>query len=281
MSLRQACLLFCLSTSVYYYQPKRNEEDETIRQQLRTLAGLHSTWGFWMMYHRLRKLSFQWNHKRVYRIYTEMKLNLRRKYKKRLPVREKEPLVYPIGPNITWSMDFMHDGLISGKPFRSFNVIDDFNREALNLTLASSLTSKRVIRELSRLIDWRGKPERIRVDNGPEFVAEALRTFCESRGIELFFIQKGKPNQNGLVERFNRTFREEVLDQYLFDSIPQAQVFAQAWMWVYNTERPHSSLLYHTPNDFLLKYGKIPEGFPTFQQDINMNWNYIVQNVAV
>jgi len=178
-------------------------------------------------------------------------------------------------------MDFMHDGLISGKPFRSFNVIDDFNREALNLTLASSLTSKRVIRELSRLIDWRGKPERIRVDNGPEFVAEALRTFCESRGIELFFIQKGKPNQNGLVERFNRTFREEVLDQYLFDSIPQAQVFAQAWMWVYNTERPHSSLLYHTPNDFLLKYGKIPEGFPTFQQDINMNWNYIVQNVAV
>jgi putative transposase len=280
MSLRQACVLFYLSTSVYYYQPKQSAEDENIRQQLRSLAELHSTWGFWMMFNRLRALSHRWNHKKVYRVYTGMKLNLRRKYKRRLPVREKVPLLYPVGPNITWSMDFVHDGLISGKSFRSFNVIDDFNREALNITLATSLTSNRVIRELRRLIDWRGKPEKIRVDNGPEFIAVAMVTFCQEENIELFFIQKGKPTQNGFVERFNRTFRDEVLNQYLFESIKQAQVFALAWMWIYNTERPHSSLLNYTPHEFLLKYGKVAEGFPTFQQDINFNWNSLLLNVA-
>jgi putative transposase len=109
----------------------------------------------------------------------------------------------------------------------------------------------------------------------------ALSIFCKDENIELIFIQKGKPTQNGFVERFNRTFREEVLNQYLFDSIQQAQVFAMAWMWIYNTERPHSSLLYYTPHEFLLKYGKVAEGFPTFQQDTNYDWKSLLLNVAV
>lgn len=133
------------------YKPKP-KDDEPIRQQLRQMADLHSAWGFWMMYYRLRALNFTDNNKRVYRIYTEMKLNLRRKYKRRLPLRIKSPLVQPLHHNLTWSMDFVHDGLIQGKSFRAFNVIDDFNREVLTIAIDTSLTSQRVVRELNKLV---------------------------------------------------------------------------------------------------------------------------------
>ena len=286
-SVRQACQLVDLKPSVYYYRPKR-ADDEPIRERLSELATLHSSWGFWMMYHRLRNLDYTWNHKRVYRVYTEMKLNLRRKYKQRLPSRIKEPLLQPIYPNVTWSMDFMHDGLAAGRKFRSFNVIDDFNREVLDITIDTSLNSKRVIRELDKLIAWRGKPDRLRVDNGPEFIAQVLQEWCEQQGIALKYIQKGKPSQNGYVERFNRTYREDVLDRYAFDSLNQVRKLTQAWMWVYNNERPHKSLQYMTPRTFLLKYGKQltdqkPEAvtvlFPTFQQDRNNNWKSLISTV--
>lgn len=283
MSISQACVYFSLSQSVFYYDPKPNTDHE-VREQLSSLAQLHSRWGFWMMHHHLRHLNHCWNHKRVYRVYTEMKLNLRRKHKKRLPLRIKEPLLQPLSPNVTWSMDFVHDGLISGRPFRSFNVIDDFNREALNITLDTSLTSQRVIRELERLIDWRGKPEKLRVDNGPEFIAQAMESWAVEKGIELKFIQKGKPHQNGYIERFNRSYREEVLDAFAFVNLRQAQALTNAWIWIYNNERPHSSLKYHTPASFLLKYGKLhlaheqTHEFPTFQQDNNIKskWKSLV-----
>ncbi len=271
-------MLFSLSLSVFYYKCKP-KDDTPIREQLRELAEVHTRWGFWMMHHHLRNLGHKWNHKRVYRIYTEMKLNLRRKYKKRLPARVKEPIVRPIYPNITWSMDFMHDTLLDSSTFRSFNVIDDFNREALNITLDKSISSTRVIRELEKLISWRGKPERLRVDNGPEFIAHALETWCENQGIELTFIQKGKPSQNGIVERFNRTFREDVLDQFEFVNLDQARTFTYAWLWMYNNERPHKALMYYTLTQFLLKYGKLSE-FPTFQQDNDNNWKTLVLNAS-
>ena len=284
MSIRQACLLFSISISVFYYRPKPSE-DPFIERELRGMAECHNRWGFWMMYYRLRKLGYSWNHKRVYRVYTAMKLNLRRKHKKRVPSRIKEPLIQPLYPNMNWSMDFMHDGLINGRKFRCFNVIDDFNREALNITIDSSITSRRVIKELEALIGWRGKPEQLRVDNGPEFIAQALQEWCERQGIKLLFIQKGKPAQNGYVERFNRSFREEVLDNYAFDTLGEARALAQAWIWVYNHERPHSALRYHAPYEFLLKYGKLDttlgtsnlkEEFPTFQQDNNNNWKNLI-----
>ena len=215
-----------------------------------------------------------------------MKLNLRSKHKKRLPARIKEPLLQPIRPNITWSMDFMHDGLINGKTFRSFNIIDDFNREALNITIDSSLTSQRVIRELNKLIEWRGTPGKLRVDNGPEFVSAALEQWAEKNNVQITFIQKGKPHQNGYVERFNRTYREEILDNYAFDTMAQARMMTQAWIWVYNNERPHSSLGYRTPRGFLLKYGKCPHtqnpdhAFPTFQQDERYKWESLFLNAT-
>jgi len=280
MSLRQACVTFNISTSVFYYRAKRRDDTEVI-EQLSILASLHRTWGFWMMYHRLRKLQYMWNHKRVYRIYTAMRLNLRNKRKKRLPARVKAPLLCPVGPNITWSLDFMHDTLANGKTIRTLNVIDDFSREALPITVDTSLPAQRVIRELEKLLEWRGKPEKIRSDNGPEFVAEAMRGWCEKNGIQWEFIQPGKPTQNSLIERFNRTFRQDVLDSYMFDSLQEIRKFAEAWAWMYNNERPHSSLGQLTPTEFLLKYGKLSE-FPTFQQDSNSksDWNSLVLNVA-
>ena len=131
-------------------------------------------------------------------------------------------------------MDFMHDRLNNGQKIRSFNAIDDFNREALNITLDTSINSKRVIRELERLVQWRGIPERIRVDNGPEFISQALEDWCsdEQRNIELVFIEKGEPTQNGYVERLNRTYRQEVLDNYCFNSLIQAKALSNAWIWV-------------------------------------------------
>lgn len=281
MSLRQACVLFCISTSVYYYRAKRKDDSEVI-EQLSILANLHQQWGFWMMFHRLRKLQYQWNHKRVYRIYCDMRLNMRNKRKKRLPARVKEPLLCPIQPNITWSLDFMHDTLANGKTIRTLNIIDDFNREALSITVDTSLPAQRVIRELNKLIEWRGKPEKIRSDNGPEFIAQAIGDWCLANEIEWAYIQPGKPTQNSLVERFNRTFREDVLDSYMFDSLVQARNYANAWAWMYNNERPHSALGYLTPVEFLLKYGKLPKEFPTLQQDIynNNDWNTLILNVA-
>ncbi|MDL2251930.1 IS3 family transposase, partial [Odoribacter sp. OttesenSCG-928-J03] len=128
VSFRQACILFSLSSSVYYYQAKRKDDSEIIAQ-LSALSEAHRRWGFWLMYHRLRKLGYRWNHKRVYRVYTQMRLNLRCKRKKRLPARNPSPLLRPLYPNVTWSLDFMHDTLDNGKNIRSLNVIDDFNRE--------------------------------------------------------------------------------------------------------------------------------------------------------
>jgi putative transposase len=231
-----------------------------------------------MMFARLRAQNYRDNHKRVYRIYTEMKLNLRRKHKKRLPARVREPLVVPEQPNQTWSMDFMHDGLIDGKPFRSFNVIDDFNREVLVVAVDKSLTSQRVIRELNQLIEWRGKPNKLRVDNGPEFVADAVEQWAYDRSIDLKFIQKGKPHQNGYIERFNRTYREEILDNYAFENLRQARQMTEAWMWVYNNERPHSSLGYQTPRAYLEAHrdrlSSLAAGHPVpgFQKDEENNW---------
>jgi putative transposase len=261
-----------------YYYKANPRNDVPIREAFSQLAVRQNRWGFWMMYQRLRNLNYTDNHKRMYRIYTAMKLNLRRKHKKRLPARILEPLAHPIGPNLTWSMDFMHDGLIGGKAFRSFNIIDDFNREVLNITLDTSLTSHRIIRELDKLIEWRGKPAKLRVDNGPEFISAAMELWAEKRKLTLKFIQKGKPQQNGYIERFNRTYREEILDNYAFNSLAQARMMTQAWIWVYNNEQPHSSLGYMTPRGFLLKYGKCPDAqdpgfaFPTFQQDEENNW---------
>jgi putative transposase len=251
-SIRHACQTFQISQTCYRYERQLSVENQRIADWLVRLTHNQRNWGFGLCFLYLRNVKgFGWNHKRVYRIYRELELNLRIKPKKRL-VREKpEPLTVPAAINAVWSMDFMHDALSDGRSFRLFNVMDDFNREGLAVEVDLSLPSERVIRTLERIIEWRGKPTAIRCDNGPEYISGALLGWAERKQIRIEHIQPGKPQQNAYVERFNRTVRYDWLSQYLFDSIEQVQDAATRWLWTYNNERPNMALGGFTPKQKL------------------------------
>jgi putative transposase len=196
-------------------------------------------WGFGLCYLFLRNVKgFGWNHKRVYRIYRELELNLRIKPKKRLVREPPEPLAVPEQINTTWSMDFMHDRIEDGRSFRLLNVLDDCTREGLTIEADFSLTSERVIRALEHVIEWRGKPAQLRCDNGPEYISAALATWASKHDIELKHIQPGKPQQNAYMERYNRTVRYDWLNPSLFDSIAQVQAHATHWLGPTTTSGP-------------------------------------------
>lgn len=246
--IQRACWLFDISETCYRYQPKLANENRRVADWLLRLSVAHRTWGFGLCFLYLRNVKgFPWNHKRVYRIYCELELNLRIKPKHRLKREVPVTLEVPRQANITWSMDFMHDALSDGRAFRTFNVLDDYNREGLGIEVDFSLPALRVIRTLERIIEWRGKPKTIRCDNGPEYLSGQLLNWAEQQQIHLDFIQPGKPQQNAYIERYNRTVRHEWLDQHLFDTIEQAQETGTRWLWEYNHERPHMALGGLTP----------------------------------
>lgn len=194
---------------------------------------------------------------------------MKRKGKRRLPARIQQPLEAVNAINISWSMDFMSDALLSGRKIRTFNLIDDFNREALAIEIDTSLPAARIIRILEQVIAWRGKPKRIRVDNGPEFISSTLSLWCEERSIQLQFIQPGKPTQNAYIERFNGSFRKDVLDAYLFENINQVRMLTEEWMEDYNFERPHDALGGRSPSDMLaVDLWETRNEFPTNPQPI-------------
>lgn len=248
LNIRQACEAFGISQSCYRYQPKLSTENELIADWLERLTTNRRNWGFGLCFLYLRNVKgYKWNHKRVYRIYCELELNLRIKPKKRI-VREKpEPLLQPHKINEVWSMDFMHDQLQDGRSIRLFNVIDDFNREGLTIEADFSLPSERVIRSLEQVIEWRGKPTAIRCDNGPEYISNKLQVWAKKHDIRLNYIQPGKPQQNAYIERYNRTVRYDWLCQHLFESIEEVQDFATTWLWAYNNERPNMGIGGITP----------------------------------
>ena len=209
---------------------------------------MRKTWCFGPCFLHLRNVKgYQWNHKRVYRIYCQLELNLRIKPRKRLKREKPDVLAVPDKPNVTWSMDFMADRLGDGRAFRLLNVLDDVNREGLGIEVDFSLPAERVTRSLDRIIEWRGKPCTIRVDNGPEYISETLRKWAEKHKITIQHIQPGQPQQNAYVERYNRTVRHEWLDQYIIESIEETQDQAKKWLWTYNNDRPTMSIGGITP----------------------------------
>ncbi len=244
MSVRRATRAVGLSRAAWYRRPDeaRASRDRPIIDALNVLVEGHPRWGFWMCFDRLRLDGHRWNHKRVWRVYCEMKLNLPRRKKRRVPVREPQSLEVAARPNVIWSLDFMSDALYGGRRFRTLNVLDEGVREALKIVIDTSIPSGRVVREFEQLVAWRGRPGAIRCDNGPEVCAQAFADWCRHHGIEIRYIQPGKPNQNAFIERFNRTYRNEVLDAYLFSSLDEVRRITEEWLQMYNEYRPHDSL---------------------------------------
>jgi len=192
-------------------------------------------------------MGFKWNNKRVYRIYCQLGLNIRRRTKKRLPERIKQPLFEPDGPNQIWSIDYMSDSLWDGRKFRLLNIIDDYKREALHMEIDTSIPSLRLVRILNQLKEYRGVPKTIRTDNGPEFISSNLYQWTQKNEVELRFIQPGEPTQNAFIERFNGSVRKELLNAHIFNSLEQARNKAEEWFIDYNYYRPHESLKNQPP----------------------------------
>ena len=236
--------------------PKLDEDNEEIRLRLRELTQENPVWGFSTCFLHLRNVEFKkWNHKRAYRICCEEGLNLRIEPRRRIKREKPEKLAVPCAPNVTWSMDFMHDNLQDGRTLRCLNVIDDFNREGLAIERDLSLPAKRAIPALDRAIEWRGAPQAIRVDNGPEHVGTEMRERALSRGIALTFIEPGNPQQNDCIERYNGTSRWERLNQHVFRSVEEARDLGMSWMTKCNERRPHQGLGGLTPAQKLAESG--------------------------
>ncbi len=237
-----------LSRSAYYQVAEHwsVRDAEVIGALARFVEGRPNR-GFCKCRKILRREGQGWNHKRIYRVYKQMKLNLRRAAKKRLPKRMRVPLYVPRLPDTVWSADFMSDALFNGRRFRTFNVVDDFNREVLHIEIDTSITSLRLVRIFDRLRTEHGLPQVLRTDNGPEFLGEVFTNWAKQAGMAIQYIQPGKPNQNAFVERLNRTYREELLDQHLFASLDDVREATYWWMIEYNEERPHDALGDLTP----------------------------------
>ena len=217
---------------------------------MQELSKAHLRWGFDKMYAYLKNAGYAWNHKRVRRLYCELQLNLRIKPKKRFPKRSPKALLQPLHKNVCWSIDFMTDALKSGIKFRTLNVLDDYNRQGIGIKPAFSFRAINVTSQLDEWAQMQGYPKRIRVDNGPEFISNHFKQWAKKRGIVIHYIQPGKPAQNAFIERFNRTYREDILDTHLFSSLEEVTHISCEWLYKYNYVRPHQSLQQLSPMHF-------------------------------
>ena len=249
ISIVRSCEVTGLSRTAFYYEPKKQDDSEIIAA-LNAIVERHARWGFPKCFARLRALKKPWNKKRVYRVYTEQKLNLRVLKKKRLPPRNPEPLAPPEKIGVSWSMDFMSDTLHNKVRFRTFNVIDDCNREVLGVDVGIGMPTTRVTRYLDRLATWHGYPEKVRVDNGPEFTSLEFTKWAKVHNVQIDYINPGRPYQNAYIERFNRTYREDILDLYIFNTLQEVRALTEDWIDIYNTVRPHDSLNDLTPFEY-------------------------------
>ncbi len=257
LSERRACKAVGLSRSVARY-PRRPDRDDAVIAVLQELAERFEDRGFSKLFKLVRRRGHGWNHKRVWRVYCALGLNRRRLGKRRVPSRHPQPLQAGSAVNQGWSVDFTSDALWDGRRFRTFNVLDDFTRECLTIEIDLNLPATRVIRALDRVAAWRGYPGKLRMDNGPEFIATALADWAQDKRITLDFIQPGRPMQNGFIERFNGSYRRGVLDMYVFRNLTEVRERTERWMTDYNEQIPHDSLGDLTPVEYRLHHRPEP-----------------------
>ena len=250
ISERRACRLTGLARSTQR-RKRRVVADDRVAKRLKELARQRQRFGYRRLTALLRREGQQVNHKRIYRLYRDLGLAMRRRKRKRSAYRlaSSEKTFLRKG-NQRWAMDFLADTLAFGRTFRMLTIVDEHTRECLAIEADTSLPGLRVIRMLEQLALTRGLPEEIHVDHGPEFVSRALRAWCEERRVLLRYIEPGRPMQNGPIESFNGRFRDECLNANWFLSLPRARVAIESWRQDYNEVRPHSALRYQTPNEF-------------------------------
>lgn len=249
-SERRGCALVGLSRSVARYCARRDDQ-EALRGQLRELAAKKPRYGYRRLAVLLRRAGAKVNDKRVYRLYRLEGLAVRRKKRKRIAATSRPNVTVVSGVNERWNMDFTEDSLAWGRKFRTLNLHDEWSREALAIVVDTSLPASRVVRALDEMACVRGLPRELTVDNGPEYTSKVLDQWAYSNGVELHFSRPGKPTDNAFIESFNGKFRDECLNQHWFKSLAEAQEIIEAWRREYNEERPHSSLGYLTPTEFV------------------------------
>jgi putative transposase len=249
VSIRRCCGLFKVPRSTFYYEG-RARDDAKLAAALKEKAALYRRWGYRMLLELLRREGWKDNHKRVYRIYATEGLQVPQRRRKRSSRWRGEPLQEASRPNETWAMDFMSDQLADNRKLRVFNLLDVYTRECLAIECDTSLTGERVKRILTQVGEVRGLPERIVVDNGPEFAGKVMDRWAYDYGVQLHFIEPGKPVQNAHIESFNGTFRDQCLNEHWFRSINEARLITEGWRQLYNRIKPHSSLGMLTPEEF-------------------------------
>ena len=249
MSERRACqVISCCRMTVRY--ASRRSDDGTLRERMRSMATERRRFGYRRLHVLLKREGFVVNHKRLFRMYREEKLTVRRRGGRKRAIGTRSPKLLPMAPNERWSLDFVSDQLTDGRRLRILCVVDDCSRECLTLTVDTSLSGGRVARELDRIIAERGRPKMIVSDNGTEFTSNAILSWADSSRVGWHYIAPGKPNQNAFVESFNGRLRDELLNETLFTSLAHARAVLQTWKTDYNTQRPHSRIGWLTPAEY-------------------------------
>jgi putative transposase len=252
MSERRACSIIDADRKMIRYLSRRPPETE-LRDRLRTLANERRRFGYRRLFILLRREGEPSGINRIYRLYREEGLGVRKRKGRKRAIGVRAPLLVEARPNARWSLDFVHDQMANGRRFRVLNVTDDITHECLCAVPDTSISGHRVARELTAIIECRGKPGMIVSDNGTELTSHAIFAWCRDHKIDWHYIMPGKPMQNGYVESFNGKMRDEILNETLFFSLDQARKAIAEWVDDYNTSRPHSALAYQTPAAFAAK----------------------------
>jgi len=268
ISERRACQLVGLSRTVLHYESKAQPENEQLQARLIDLAAERRRFGYRRLHALVRREGVHANHKRIYRLYRDAGLAVRRRKKRHGIAIERQILELPAGPNQVWSMDFVSDALANGRRIKVLTIVDDFSKEAIDLVADFGISGQYVTRVLDQAARFRGYPKAIRTDQGPEFTGRALDQWAYKRGVQLKLIQAGKPTQNAFIESFNGRFRDECLNDHWFTTLAEARILIAAWRRDYNLNRPHSALDYLTPSEFAARHRATSTGQPAGKEHI-------------